>query len=161
MAQKVIAARDFDLFLDIHAIGLSRKILTATNFTANISGNTEDIGAISTDEPIATDNGGNTYSVTFSLQQAEAQDILDAYAAATANSAEGSAVHIRDIVESATITAIWHKRRDVPATSTVETYTNCTGVSEDDSVERRATETIKTWAFQARGKMRQKVALIQ
>lgn len=154
MAQKVIAARDFDLYLNFDAIGVAFKIETGASFSASITGNTEDIGAFSTDEPIATDNGGNTYDITFSLQQAEALAIKDALAARTEGSPDGSIAHIRQIVEGATITAVWHKKRDVPATSTTETYTRCTGVEESDSVERRATETQKTWRFRAKGLMR-------
>lgn len=158
MPQNVIAARDFDLYVNFDALGIALKIGTGSNFSASISGATDDIGAFSTDEPIATDNGGTTYDLQFSLQEAEAQRIKDALAAAT--SATGSPiVHIRQIVESATITAVWHKRRDVPATSTVETYTACTGVSESDAVERRATETLKTWQFRARGMSRVSVPL--
>lgn len=159
MAQKVIAARDFDLYLNFDAIGVAVKIETGSNFTANITGTTEDIGAFSTDEPIATDNGGNNYDINFSLQQAEASTIKDALAAATVGNEGGSVAHIRQIVEGATITAVWHKRRDVPATSTIETYTNCTGVEENDNVERRASETLKTWSFRARGMQRRTVPL--
>lgn len=155
--QKVIAARDFDLYITFDVIGVPLKIGTGSNFSANISGATDDIGALSTDEPIATDNGGTTYDIQFSLQQAEAQRIKDALAAQTASG--GSIAHIRQIVESATITAVWHKRRDVPATSTIETYTACTGLSESDAVERRATETLKTWQFRARGMSRKTVPL--
>lgn len=154
MAQKVIAARDFDLYINFIAIGLAYKIETGASFSANITGNTEDIGAFSTDEPIGTDNGGNTYDISFTLQQAEAQTLKDALAAATADSPTGPVAHIRQIIESAVITAVWHKRRDVPATSTVETYNNCTGVSEGDSVERRSVETLKSWNFRARGMQR-------
>lgn len=159
MSQKVIAARDFDLYVNFDAIGLALKIETGANFSASITGTTDDIGAFSTDEPIATDNGGNTYDITFALQQAEANRIKDALAAATASSAEGAVVHIRQIVEAATITAVWHKRRDVPPTSTHETYTRCTGVEESDNVERRSTETLKTWRFRARGMSRKTVVL--
>lgn len=159
MAQKVIAARDFDLYVNFEAIGLALKIETGANFSASVTGTTDDIGAFSTDEPIATDNGGNTYDITFTLQQAEANRLKDALAAATASSAGGAIVHIRQIVEAATITAVWHKRRDVPPTSTHETYTRCTGVEESDNVERRSTETLKTWRFRARGMTRKTVAL--
>lgn len=152
MAQKVIAARDFDLYINFDAIGVAIKIETGSNFSANVSGATDDIGAFSTDEPIATDNGGTSYELQFSLQQAEAQRIKDALAAATIKT--GSIAHIRQIIEGATITAIWHKRRDVPATQTVESYFKCTGMSESDSVERRAIETLKTWQFRARGMSR-------
>lgn len=151
--QKVIGARDVDVYINFDVIGVAYKIETASNFTANISGTTDDIGAISTDEPIATDNGGNTYDVALTLQEAEANTILDALAAATANT-DNPITHIRQIVETATITAVWHKRRDVPATSTTETYYNCTGLEEGDAVERRATETLKSWRFRARGKKR-------
>lgn len=154
MAQRVIAARDFELYLNFDALGMAFKVETGANFSANITGNTEDIGAFSTDEPIATDNGGNTYDISFSLQQAEANTLKDALAAATVNSPNGSIAHIRQIVEAATITAVWHKRRDVPATSTIETYTNCTGIEESDNVERRSPETLKTMRFRARGMMR-------
>lgn len=149
--QQVIAARDFDLYINFDAIGVPIKIGTGANFSANVSGTTDDIGAFSTDEPIATDNGGNSYDITFSLQQAEAQRIKDALATATAGSAGGAVAHLRQIVESATITAVWKKTRDVPATSTIETYTRCSGVEEQDAVERRSTETLKTWRFRARG----------
>lgn len=159
MAQKVIAARDFDLYINFDAIGIPIKIETGASFSANITGTTDDIGAFSTDEPIATDNGGNTYDITFSLQVAEANRIKDALAAATANSANGAVAHIRQIVEAATITAVWHKRRDVPPTSTHEQYIRCTGVEESDSAERRSTETLKTWRFRARGMTRKTVAL--
>lgn len=151
MAQNVIGARDVDLYLNFDAIGVAFKLETASNFSSNITGNTEDIGAISTDEPIATDNGGNTYDISFSLQQAEANTIKDALAAATVNAADGSVAHIRQIVEAATITVIWHKKRDVPPTSTVETYIKCTGVEEGDNVERRSSETIKNWRFRSKG----------
>lgn len=157
--QKVIAARDFELYLNFDAIGVAYKIETGSNFTANITGQTEDIGAFSTDEPIATDNGGHTYDINFSLQQAEALTLKDALAAATASNEDGPFVHIRQLVEAATITAVWHKRRDVPATSTIETYTNCTGVEENDNVERRSSETLKTWSFRARGMSRTTVPL--
>lgn len=157
--QKVIAARDFDLYLNFDAIGVAFKVETGANFTASITGNTEDIGAFSTDEPIGTDNGGTTYDLSFSLQQAEAQTIKDALAAATASTDAGAVAHIRQIIEAATITAVWHKKRDVPATSTVETYTNCTGVEESDNVERRGTETLKSWRFRARGMKRSTVPL--
>ena len=159
MPQRVIAARDFDLYLNFDAIGVAFKVETGANFSASITGNTEDIGAFSTDEPIATDNGGNTYDITFSLQQAEAQTIKDALAAKTASLPDGAVAHIRQIVEAATITAGWHKKRDIPATSTIETYTNCTGVEESDSVERRSTETLKSWRFRSRGMMRTTVPL--
>lgn len=157
--QKVISAKDFDLFINFDAIGVAYKIETGANFTANITGQTEDIGAFSTNEPIATDQGGHTYDINFSLQQAEAQTIKDALAAATAASPDGSVVHMRQVVEAATITAVWHKRRDVPATSTIETYTNCTGVEENDQVERRASETQKTWSWRAKGMQRTTVPL--
>jgi len=148
--QKVIAARDVDLYLTLPNM-VMLKVLTASDFSATISGNTEDIGAISTDEPIAVDNSGNTYDLSFSLQSAEALAIKDALAAATAAEASGSIAHIRQIVETATITVVWRKRRDVPATATTETYSNCTGVEESDGVQRRSPETIKTWRFRARG----------
>ncbi len=159
MPQQVISARDFDLYVNFDAIGVALKVSTGANFSANITGTTDDIGAFSTDEPIATDNGGTSYDVQFSLQQAEAQRLKDALATATAGSANGSVAHIRQIIESATITAVWHKRRDVPATSTIETYTRCTGVEEGDTVERRSTETLKTWRFRARGMSRVTVPL--
>ena len=160
MAQNVIAARDFDLYINFDAIGIALKISTGANFQATITGNTEDIGAFSTDEPIATDNGGNTYDVTFSLQQAEATRLKDALAVATVGSPTGAVVHIRQIVEAATLTAVWHKKRDVPPTSTVETYQRCTGVEESDAVERRSTETLKTWHFRARGMSRVTVPFV-
>lgn len=156
--QKVISARDFDLYLNFDLIGVAYKVETGANFSATVSGTTDDIGAFSTDEPIATDNGGNTYDISFSLQQAEANTIKDAIAAAAAT-AGLSIAHIRQIVEGATITAVWHKRRDVPPTSTIETYTKCTGVEESDGVERRSTETLKSWRFRARGMQRSTVPL--
>ncbi len=159
MNQKVIAARDFDLYLNFDAIGVAFKVETGANFSANITGDTEDIGAFSTDEPIGTDNGGNTYDINFSLQQAEAQVILDALAAATQANADGPVTHIRQIVDAATITAVWHRRRDIPAVSSVETYVGCTGVEEGDAVERRGTETLKSWRFRAKGKTRKTVPL--
>lgn len=158
--QKVIAARDVDLYINFDAIGIALKLETASNFSANITGNTEDIGAISTDEPIATDNGGNTYDISFSLQESEALAIKDALAAATAATPDGSIAHIRQIVEAATITVAWHKKRDVPPTSTIETYSNCTGVEEGDNVERRSSETIKNWRFRARGMSRKTIPFI-
>ena len=159
MAQKVIAARDFDLYINFDAIGTAIKIETGTNFTANITGTTEDIHAFSHAEPIATDNGDTNYDLNFSMQQAEALAIKDALAAATAGNEGGSIAHIRQLIEAAVITAVWHKRRDVPATSTIETYTNCTGMEENDAVERSATETLKTWSFRARGMQRTTVPL--
>ena len=159
MAQKVIAARDFDLYINFEAIGVAYKVETGASFSANVTGNTEDIGAFSTDEPIATDNGGTTYDISLSLQQAEAGKIKDALAAATASSPNGAITHIRQIVEAATLTAVWHKKRDVPPTSTIETYTNCSGVEESDEVSRRGTETLKTWRFRSRGMMRSTVPL--
>lgn len=150
MAQKVISAKDFELFFNIDQLGVALRIETGANFNASITGITEDIGALSTDEPIATENGGNTYDVSFTLQQAEAQAIFDKLVSAT----NGNVVHIRQLVESATITAVWNKRRNVPAIATVETYTNCTGVEETDDVERRSPETLKVWRFRARGKSR-------
>lgn len=39
MAQKVIAARDFDLYLNFDEIGVVYKVETGANFSANISGN--------------------------------------------------------------------------------------------------------------------------
>lgn len=156
--QKVISARDFELYLNFDLIGVAYKVETGANFSATVSGTTDDIGAFSTDEPIATDNGGNTYDISFSLQQAEANTIKDAIAAA-ASAAGLSVAHIRQIVEGATITAVWHKRRDVPPTSTIETYTRCTGVEESDGVERRSTETLKSWRFRARGMQRSTVPL--
>lgn len=149
--QNVIAAKDFDLYLRLDAIGFSYKITTGANFSATISGTTEDIHAFSTAEPIDTDNGGNTYDITFSLQKAEAIRIKSALATATANEPGGSYAHIRQIVGSAVISAVWRKERDVPRTSTVETYTQCTGVEENDNVERASTETLTTWQFRARG----------
>lgn len=150
MGQNVIAARDFDLYINFDLIGVAYKVKTGANFTASVTGTTDDIGAFSTDEPIATDNGGNTYDISFTLQEAEANAIKDALAAA-AQQRGLSVAHIRQIVEGATITAVWKKRRDVPATSTSETYTRCTGVEESDSVERRSTETLKSWRWRARG----------
>lgn len=154
MAQQVIAARDFALRLTFNDIGAPITLTTGANFSANISGSTDDIGAFSTDEPIATDNGGTTYDLQFSLQEAEAIRIKDALAAAQTAVGKEPVAQIRQIIEDATITAIWYKRRDVPATVTTETYTFCTGVEESDAVERRGTETLKTWHFRARGMVR-------
>lgn len=159
MAQKVIAARDVDLYIEFTQIGVAYKLETAANFTANITGNSEDIGAISTDEPIATDNGGTTYDITFSLQQAEANTLKDALATATADSPDGSIAHIRQVIEGASITVTWKKVRDTPPTSTIETYTRCTGVEESDAVERRSSETLKTWRFRALGMVRNTVPI--
>lgn len=159
MAQKVIASRDFDCYIHFAAIGVAVKLETGTSFSATISGTTEDIHAFSTDEPIGTDNGATTYDINLVLQEAEALRIKDALAAATAANEGGSVAHIRQIIEGATITAVWHKRRDVPATSTIETYTNCTGMEESDSVERNQSETQKTWRFRARGMQRSTVPL--
>lgn len=150
MAQKVIAARDFELYLTFNAIGTPIKIGTGANFSSVISGQTDSIGAFSTDEPIGTDNGGNTYDISFSIQTAEWITIMDAVRAATA-ATDHPIVHIRDIVESLTITAVWNKRNDVPATSTTKTFTSCTGVEESDDVERRGTETLQSLRFRARG----------
>lgn len=155
--QQVIASRDVDLLLNFDAIGIPFKLQTGATLNVTISGNTEDIGAISTDEPIATENGGNTYDIELTLQNAEAQRIKDALATATV--ATGSIVHIRQVVEAASISVAWHKRRDVPATTTLETYGKCTGVEENDSVERRSTETLKTWRFRARVMTRQTIPL--
>jgi len=143
--QKVIAARDVTLTIWFDALAAPLTIETASNFTANITGNTEDIGAISTDEPIATDNGGNTYDISFSLQEAEALTIKNALGQNL------GIVHIRQIVEAATISVHWHKKRAIPSSTTVESYHNCTGVEEGDTIERRSSETIKTWRFRARG----------
>jgi hypothetical protein len=159
MTQKVISARDVELWLKVDALAISYKLETASNFTANITGNTEDIGAIGTDEPIATDQGGTSYDLSFTLQNAEALLIKDAMAAATAASPDGSISHIRQIVEDATISVVWKRKRDVTPNSVMETYSFCTGVEENDSVERRASETLKVWRWRARGLKRQTVPL--
>lgn len=157
MAQKVISAKDFELFISFDALGIPPiPIKTGANFNANITGITEDIGALSTDEPIDTENGGNTYDVSFSLQEAEAQDIIDVVAKRTL----GGIMHIRQIVGSATITAVWNKRRNVPPTATVETYVGCTGVEESDNVERRSPESLKSWRFRAKGKTYKTIGLL-
>lgn len=158
--QQVIASRDVDVLLNFDAIGVPLKLQTGATVSVDISGTTDDIGAISTDEPIATDNGGNTYDIQLSLQTAEAQRIKDALAAATSALPEGAIAHIRQIVEAASISIVWHKRRDVPATSTIETYTKCTGVEEGTSVERRSTETLQSWRFRARAMVRQSIPLL-
>lgn len=157
--QKVIASRDVDILINFDAIGLPIQLRTGATVSVDISGTTDDIGAISTDEPIATDNGGNTYDIQLSLQTAEAQRIKDSLATATSALPTGAIAHIRQIVEGASISIVWHKRRDVPATSTIETYTRCTGVEEGTSVERRATETLQTWRFRARAMSRQTIPL--
>jgi len=154
MKQNVIAARDFDLYIYFDDVGAAYKIGTGANFQATITGTTDDIGAFSTDDPIGVDNGGTTYDITFSLQQAEAGRIKDALAMATMNRKDGPITHIRQIVERANISVHWHKKRDVPAVTHEETYENCTGVEESDSVERRSTETLKTWRFRSRGMIR-------
>lgn len=156
--QHVISARDFEVYLNFDAIGLALKVGTGATFNSNITGTTDDIGAFSTDEPIATDNGGTSYDITLTLQEAEAQRIKDALAAATAQSGNPIA-HIRQIVEACTITAVWKKLRDVPPTQTVETYVRCTGQEESDNVERRSTETLKTWRFRSRGMTRVTIPL--
>lgn len=159
--QQVIAARDFEVHISITGIPLPFKVTTGATFSANITGQTDDIGAFSTDEPIATDNGGNTYDLTLSLQQAEYIRLMDsiivAYdAMSVAEQAtafpNGKPTHIRDFVENLTISAIWYRRRDVPAKMTIETYSRCSGMEESDSVERRSTETLKTLRFRALGK---------
>lgn len=157
--QKVIAARDVDIYITFDVIGIAYKLATGASFSSNITGNTEDIGAISTDEPIATDNGGTTYDINLSLQAAEANTILNALATATSGTDNGSYTHIRQIIEGGSISIVWRKERDVPKTSDIETYTNITGVEESDTVERRGTETVKSWRFRARGKMRSSVPL--
>ena len=159
MAQNVIPARDFDLYISLPGLEVPIKIGTGVNFQASITGTSDDIGAFSTDDPIATDNGGNTYDLTFSLQQAEAIAIKNAISAVASGSpdTDGRFVHIRNIHESATISAVWHKKRDVPAESTIETYSQCTGIEESDAVERRSIETHKTWRFRARGMTRRTV----
>ena len=158
--QKVIASRDVDIYFNFDAIGVAFKLETGSSFTANISGNTEDIMAISTDEPIAVDNSNTSYDVNISLQVAEANTIKDALAAATAGDADGSIAHMRQIIEAATLTVAWHKKRDVPATSTIETYSNLTGVSEGDGVERGSSETIKNWNFRSRGFSRKSIPFV-
>lgn len=177
MAQQVIAARDFEVAIFVKGIPVPFKISTGATFSSNVTGQTDDIGAFSTDDPIATDNGGNTYDIQLSLQQAEAIRILDAIDVAyKAMSAEDKAAnfpnlghltgddvapaHIRDFVENVTIVAQWFKRRDVPATVTTETYERCTGVEGGDNVERRATETLKTWRFRALGMTRETAPLL-
>lgn len=160
MAQKVVAARDVDIYLTLDDIGLPVMIETGVNFNAKISGSTEDIGAIGTDEPIATDNGGTSYDITMSLQESEALTIKDALATATTLLPDGSKAHIRQIVEGGTISVHYHKRRDVPATTTIETYSNITGVEEDDTVERRGVEVLKTWTWKARGMTRRTIPLV-
>lgn len=157
MAQNVIASRDVDIYINFSALGTPYKLTTGASFSANITGNTEDIGAISTDEPIATDNGGTTYDINLSLQVAEANRILNALATKTTNNPDypnGAIAHIRQILEGGDITIQWFRRRDVPAVVDTETYTNITGVEQSDAVERRGTETLKTWSFRARGMIR-------
>ena len=99
--QQVIASRDVDVLLNFDAIGVPLKLQTGATVSVDISGTTDDIGAISTDEPIATDNGGNTYDIQLSLQTAEAQRIKDALAAATSALPDGAIAHIRQVVEAA------------------------------------------------------------
>lgn len=155
MAQRVIPAKDFELYITFKQLGVPLKIETGANFNANITGITEDIGALSTNEPIDTENGGNTYDVSFTLQEAEAQSIIDKLSAVTL----GGVVHIRQILGEASITAVWNKRRNVPAVSTIETYNGCTGVEESDNVERRSPESLKSWRFRAKSKARVTVPL--
>ncbi len=160
MPQKVIASRDVDIHLNFDAIGVAFKLETGSSFSANISGNTEDIMAISTDEPIAVDNSNTSYDINLALQVAEANTIKDALAAATVGEPDGSIAHIRQVIEAATITVTWHKKRDIPATSTVESYLNMTGVSEGDGVERGSSETIKNWNFRSRGFSRKTIPFV-
>ena len=159
--QQVIAARDFEVNLNIQGIPLPFKITTGATFSANITGQTDDIGAFSTDDPIATDNGGNTYDIQLSLQQAEYLRLMDSIIVAydALSDAEkmqifpnGKPTHIRDFVENLSISAIWYRRRDVPAKMTIETYSRCSGSEESDNVERRSTETLKTLRFRALSK---------
>lgn len=154
MAQQVIASRDVDIYLTFDAIGVAYKLKTGTTATINISGTTDDIHAISSAEAIATDNGENTYDISLGLQIAEAEDILSAIGTATANDEGGSKLHIRQIVEGASISTVFKKLRNTPQTAITKTYTNCTGVSADETVERSGTETITTWQFRARGMQR-------
>ena len=156
--QKVIASRDVDIYITFDAIKVQHKLVTGSSFSANISGNTEDIMAISTDEPIAVDNSNTSYDINLTLQQAEAADLKDALAQATVGSENGAIAHIRQVIEGASISVHWHKKRDVPATTIVETYSNLTGVSERDDVERAGSETLKNWNFRARGFSRKKIA---
>lgn len=158
--QKVIASRDVDLYLNFDAIGVAFKLETGSSFSANISGNTEDIMAISSDEPIAVDNSNTSYDINLSLQVAEANSIKDALAVATADFPDGSVAHIRQIIEGASLSVHWHKKRDVPATTTVEMYSNMTGVAEGDGVERGSTETLKNWNFRSRGFSRRTIPFI-
>lgn len=159
--QQVIAARDFEVYLNIVGIPLPFKISTGATFSANVTGQTDDIGAFSTDEPIATDNGGNTYDIQLTMQQAEYIRLMDsiivAYDALSildkdSNFPNGKPSHIRDFVENIEIQAIWYRRRDVPAKMTIERYLRCSGSEESDNVERRSTETLKTLRFRALGK---------
>lgn len=159
MAQKVIASRDIDIYVTFDDIGLPHQFETGTSLTYSITGTTDDIGAISTDEPIAIDNGGNTYDISLTFQAAEEQTILDALRTATVNREGGPIVHIRQVVEAATFNILYHKRRDVPATTNVETFTNCTGSEKNMTVERRSSETTVTWNFRGRGMAANKVPL--
>lgn len=152
MAQKVIASRDVDIHITFDALQVPVKLETGSSVSINIAGSTEDIAAISSGEPIAIDNGMTSYDIALSLQEAEALAIKDALAAATV--ATGSISHIRQIVEGASISITWNKRRDIPATATIESYSNCSGVSEADNIERSSSETIKNWNFRARGMSR-------
>jgi len=156
MGNQVIAARDVDIWITFpnYTPPIIYKLVTSSDFSINISGNTEDIGAISTDEPIATDNGGTTYDISFSLQQGEAIDIKDALAVATKDNEGGSISHIRQVIEEAAITVVWHKKRGTSPLSSFETYNKCTGVSEDDAVARRSTETLKSWKWRSLGMTR-------
>lgn len=151
--QRVIASRDVKIFFEVDGVIFAPggyQIQTGSSLNVSITGNTEDIGAISTDEPIATDNGGTTYDLSLSLQEAEAQDLKDTIATATAANAGGSIAHIRQLIEAVTITVEWSFKRSNPKKVVRESYQLCTGVEETDSVERRGTETTKTWRFRSR-----------
>lgn len=148
--QKVIASRDVKIFFEVDGVQFAPggyQIQTGSSLNISITGNTEDIGAISTDEPIATDNGGTTYDISLNLQEAEAQDLKDTIATATS---PNSIAHIRQLIEAVTITVEWHYKRSNPKKVVRESYQLCTGVEETDSVERRGTETMKSWRFRSR-----------
>ena len=157
--QKVIASKDVKIALTFEALTVPIVLATGSSVTVNVSGDTTSIGAIGTPDPISTDNGMTEYTLSVALQQAEAQAIKNALATATASSPDGSIAHMRQVVEGLSISIAWQKKRDVPATSDIETYLRCTGVSESDTVERGSAETIKTWEFRSLGMSRRSVPL--
>ncbi len=155
--QKVIASADVDIILTFEQVGTPFKLETGSSVTANITGSTDAIHAISHIDPIVIENGSTLYDISIQLQQAEAITIKDAIAAATTGTPDGSLVHMRQIQETLSVTIVYKKKKDVPATMTLESYKRCTGVEEGDTIERRSAETMKNWKFQGRGMERRTV----